>query len=61
MKIRERKLVSQGIGGGYWAARVIEIEDDAPVPAGAVQVADETPVSDWARDKNQAGQSGQEG
>lgn len=61
MKVKVRQHVSQGMGGGYWVARVVTMDAGATLPPNAVQVDDATPESDWARDENQDASEGQEG
>jgi hypothetical protein len=45
-----RRIPAGGFHTDTRESRVIEIADDAPVPAGAVEVPADTPLSDWTQE-----------
>lgn len=53
MKIQEREYVAQGLGGGHYRTRVRVLAEGEEKPVGAVEVGDETEVSEWHYDSNQ--------
>ncbi|MCW3053295.1 MAG: hypothetical protein JWN14_2465 [Chthonomonadales bacterium] len=50
MTIQERKVQDAGFGHGTVWVKVSHIPDGSPLPDGAIQVADETPLHDWKQE-----------
>lgn len=47
MIIEERQLVQGGGCGGGWHVRVRVLPDDEPIPEGAKEMPEGTPLHDW--------------